>query len=412
MGPIALFDKSFLQSLTVDESVLFDHFFYPVICPLFYVETLADLEKAVRQGRTPEQEVGIIARKTPEMHGGPCIYHTQLALANLMGHDVPMHGSIPVAGGRPVKTKGKTGIVYKESPESEAFSRWQRGEFLQVERQFAKGWRTALDSLDLSAVVAGMRAMGIETKTCKSLTEAKQMADSFVSDKDKPFDRLKLALVILGIPLTYERSILERWQIYGYPALLDYAPYAAYVMSVEIFFQIALGAQLIATERASNRIDIAYICYLPFCMVFISSDKLHRHCATLFLRSDQTFVWGQDLKEDLKRLNEHYMMLPESQKEKGIMRLAPIPPMEGEYLIRKLWDRHLRPSWRDRPENPLPRDPEKDRDLVDHFKQFTKANPLQPGQIDFDPRDADVLTIERRVSKKKGSWWQLPKDLK
>ncbi len=28
MGPIALFDKSFLQSLTVDELVWFDHFFY------------------------------------------------------------------------------------------------------------------------------------------------------------------------------------------------------------------------------------------------------------------------------------------------------------------------------------------------------------------------------------------------
>jgi hypothetical protein len=48
--------KSFLQSLSVDESVWFDHFFIPNICPLFYVETLADLEKSVREGRTPERE--------------------------------------------------------------------------------------------------------------------------------------------------------------------------------------------------------------------------------------------------------------------------------------------------------------------------------------------------------------------
>ena len=74
MGPTILFDKSFLQSLSLDESVLFDHFFIPVICPLFYVETLADLEKAVRQGRTPEEEVGIIAQKTPEVHGTPCAH--------------------------------------------------------------------------------------------------------------------------------------------------------------------------------------------------------------------------------------------------------------------------------------------------------------------------------------------------
>lgn len=50
MGPIALFDKSFLQSLTVDESVWFDHFFLPVVSPLFFVETLADLAKQRKDG--------------------------------------------------------------------------------------------------------------------------------------------------------------------------------------------------------------------------------------------------------------------------------------------------------------------------------------------------------------------------
>lgn len=78
MGPTALFDKSFLQSLSVDEAVVFDHFFIAVICPMFYVETLADLEKEVRPGRTPEDEVRIIAQKTPEMHGAPCAHHLDL----------------------------------------------------------------------------------------------------------------------------------------------------------------------------------------------------------------------------------------------------------------------------------------------------------------------------------------------
>jgi hypothetical protein len=85
MGPIALFDKSFLQSLSLDEAVFFDHFFLPVICPLFYVETLADLEKQVREGQTPEQEVGIIADKVPEMSGYPCAYHLDLGAATLFG---------------------------------------------------------------------------------------------------------------------------------------------------------------------------------------------------------------------------------------------------------------------------------------------------------------------------------------
>lgn len=45
VGPILIFDKSTLQSLNVDESVWLDAFYLPNITPLFFIETLADLEK-------------------------------------------------------------------------------------------------------------------------------------------------------------------------------------------------------------------------------------------------------------------------------------------------------------------------------------------------------------------------------
>ena len=85
MGPVALFDKSFLQSLSVDESVWFDHFFLPVVSPLFFVETLADLAKQRKGGsRAPEDEVRIIADKTPSLSGAPCVHHAQMCIANLL----------------------------------------------------------------------------------------------------------------------------------------------------------------------------------------------------------------------------------------------------------------------------------------------------------------------------------------
>jgi len=163
LGPITLFDKSFLQSLSLDESVWFDHFFYSVICPIFYVETLADLEKALRNGRTPEQEVGYIADKSPEFHLNPCSYHQALCIGNLMGFDVPMNGQIPVTGGRYVKSdEGKRGVVFEHSPEAQAFSRWQEGKFLELEREFAKVWRRSVENLDLLAAASSIRAMGID----------------------------------------------------------------------------------------------------------------------------------------------------------------------------------------------------------------------------------------------------------
>src|SRR3546814_15769181 len=79
MGPIALFDKSFLEGLNIDEAVLFDYFFYLNLCPVFFVETLGDLDKIGNRGRRPEEVVGAIAFKSPQMHGGPNTFHRTLA---------------------------------------------------------------------------------------------------------------------------------------------------------------------------------------------------------------------------------------------------------------------------------------------------------------------------------------------
>ena len=87
MGPIALFDKSFLQSIGVDESVWFDHFFMPMVCPIFYVETLGNLAKETT-GRSPEAIVREIANKFPEWGGSPCAFHANLAISNLLGHHI------------------------------------------------------------------------------------------------------------------------------------------------------------------------------------------------------------------------------------------------------------------------------------------------------------------------------------
>lgn len=72
--------------------------------------------------------------------------------------------------------------------------------------------------------------------------------------------------------------------------------------------------------------DVAYLCYLPFCNLFVSGDALHRRCAPLFLREDQDFFWAPDLKEDLAKINSHFMSFPEEEKERGLFQFAADPP--------------------------------------------------------------------------------------
>jgi hypothetical protein len=413
MGPIALFDKSFLQSLTLGEAVFFDHFFLSVICPLFYVETLADLDKHVREGRTPEQEVGIIADKVPEMSGYPCAYHTDLGAASLFGANIPLNGRIPTAGGRPVKLDGKSGFVHEESAAAQAFRRWQEREFLVVERQFARTWRTTLNNIDLARIAEGIRAMGVTPGTCRSLEDAKAIVDRFLErGGTAAVDQLNLALGLFEIPPEYDVHLFGRWATRGRASLRRFAPYAAHVVAVELFFRIALGAALIGTADANNRTDIGYLFYTPFCHVFVSSDKLHRRCAPHFLRTDQGFVWGHDLKADLNRLMNVYTDRPEEEKEQGLMRLAPTPPPDDQGLVAQLWDSHFG-SWRQRvTEAPQPRNSKEDAELVAHINRLSDAPSMSRDEMDFDPADAQFVQIQRRVTKRRGGWWQLPKDLK
>ena len=103
MGPIAVFDKSFIQSLNINESVWFDNFFSAVITPYFYVETLADLDKTSRRGKTSEEEVTILAEKTPELSSTPTQLHSELCLMSLLGYQVNPDGRPFLTGGREVK---------------------------------------------------------------------------------------------------------------------------------------------------------------------------------------------------------------------------------------------------------------------------------------------------------------------
>jgi hypothetical protein len=272
----------------------------------------------------------------------------------------------------------------------------------------AKQWRQMLGQIDLKSEAAGLRTDGRPIGEYKSLAEVKEAATLLVDRPAKPHLAMNLLLSAVCVPAQYKQQILERWSIYGYRSLLEYAPYGAHVLRVEIFFRLALASYLISADRPSNRVDISYLHYLPFCHVFVSSDRLHRQCAPLFLRSDQRFLWGQDLKADLARLNTHYLDFPEDIRNRGIANIANTPPATVAPVICEARDAINR-GWRERAEKPIPPLSEKTRrEIVDDQKLFADA----PETNDLPVPDERVssMTLERRYHRKKGSWYQIPKD--
>lgn len=411
MGPITIFDKSFLQSLSIDESVWFDNFFTTNITPLFFVETLADLEKKVRDGRTPEQEVGIIASKTPEMHSSPNMFHTEMCTANMLGNVIPMDGRIMMQGGNPVKRGGKTGVVFEEPPEVKAFNRWQNGEFLEIERDQAKQWRSMLKSLDFDSAIKIIQSQGITTDSCKSLEEVKSLADEILSGSINNSKAMKLALDLFSIPVHLHRDIFRNWQLRNSPSISSFAPYTAFMLNIDLFFYIAASSSLISKERATNKVDIAYLYYLPFCRVFVSSDKLHRRCAKHFMKPNQMFIWGFDLKDGLKEVDEYFSQLSKEEKEKGLFSFAGEPPKDDKYFITKLYD-DLIPSWRTKFKPSIPLNKETNDALVEEINKISDAPTLKNEEIDFDVSNPDSMVLKRRISKRKGKWFQIDKNIK
>lgn len=409
MIPTALFDKSFLQSINIDESVWFDHYFMPVICPLFYVETLADLKKE-NSRRPPEVEVKLIAEKFPELNGIPSVHHTHLCLKNLLGQPIPMDGRILRSEGKLVKSNGKIATVFHGSSEEKAFSRWSKREFLELEHEAASHWRAQLSSLDLGLIQKGLKSFGINRKTFKTLQDVKNHADSIVNLRDQPVNLMKFALDTLQIPKEFYPSVFENWKISGYKPIRIYAPYAAYVLTIEIFFAIAIAADFISTDRPSNWADICYLSYLPFCSLFISSDKLHKSCTPYFLRSDQHFVWGIHFKEDLRKIDEYFKKFPRRVREQGLHAFATFIPDDLDLQFRHIWNKYI--NYPKRSESKLALPKKLDESLIKEINDFKTATKLKSDEIDFEPEEIDALYIERNIRRKKGFWYRVSKHIK
>ncbi len=404
-GPILIFDKSTLQSLNPDEAVWLDHFFLTNITPLFFIETLADLEKQVRAGRTPEQVVGNLAYKTPDLQSRPNVHHRALVAAELSGtQEIDIrHGFPIISGGQVVTTlEGKTGVIFQPAPEQEAFSRWQHGEFLEVERFRAKAWRQTLSNYACDEICDSLKSCFAST-TPKTFSEAKQVVDAFV-DYWNQETVLRIGLSLLDAPLDAKDQTMARWQVAGRPPLRQFAPYFTHVLSVDLLFYLAILAKLISRTRKSNRADFAYLYYLPFCMVFASSDNLHADIVPLFLRENQSFVKGSNLKADLIRLDEHYSALPDETKNLGMFQFAKYPPTDNRFLVTQLWDKHL-PVWRKdeaAPQKPLDKDTEKK--IVDHINRTAKESVPVGVPTVLSQADTHFMLLHRKVFVRKGKW--------
>jgi hypothetical protein len=418
MGPILIFDKSFLESLTVDESVWLDNFFLTNIVPIFYVETLADLKKDGKKGkvpRTPEELVKELANKTPILDSCPNVHHHRLLVSELLGQEVDMSHHRPIIqGGEYFATPdGKTQVNFKQFPEAAALERWKRHEFLELERDLAKDWRQALTNLTFDSLIDEAKSIVPADVHFSSMEDVKRFVDGFV--KGKYNQLIHHAFTMLDVPEKARRPILKRWYSTRPMPFNEFAPYAAFVLKVNLFFYLCLDKTFIAPShkgKQTNIIDLSYLYYLPFCIVFVSNDRLHSRLVPLFMEDDQTFISGHELKEDLKKLNIYYSKLPDDVKRMGTMRFATHPPTDEDTLIGRLYDEHLIP-WRTNAKakkEDLSKPIKTDKKLIEQLKRIQEEQKPYTGPTTNSDK-VDSMTLTKRVPVQRGSWRILPEGI-
>lgn len=417
MGPILIFDKSLLESLNENEAVFLDSFFMSNIVPTFYIETLADYAKENKAGkitRSSEQIVREIVKKTPIMEATPNMHYRELVVGDLLGYktEISEHPRPIVKGGNYRQAPdGSIEIDFKEFPEDSSLRRWQNGNFEEVEKMVAFRWREMVDSINVDALVNLVLAEVPSSTHFSNMEDIKRWVTSATNAKFNQF--IHFALETLEVPQRFRRDILRRWYSTRPLPFSSFAPYAAFVLRVNMFFYLCLSKSFLALShknKNTNLIDLSYLYYLPFCSVFSSCDSFHKKVAPYFLEDYQTFVDGHDLKDDLAKIIKYYEALPDDIKALGTLKFATYPPIEIETLIGGLCDKHMSKKWResakkhwDTLKEPIPQD----KELFAHFEKMkNESKPYQGPPISSD--EARGMMVTRKVPVKRGNWRILP----
>ena len=409
MGPATLFDKSFIEMLNVDQAAMFDLMFSTVISPIFYVEVLADLEKEDPKTRTREKVVADVAKKTPVIHSYPNVSHETLCLNELLGVPVEMRGFPIIHGGTPVMHKGKVALIKEESSESKAFDRWQDERFHEVEREFAKDWRATLKDFDNGALATLTKQVLKIVDSPRNHEHALEIAKNVLARDGQHFLNLRLGYQFLGLDSSMWRAVEARWKVMGHKPLPEYAPYFAYCLTVDIFFNLLMTKKIISPDRPSNRTDVAYLYYLPFSTLFVSEDRLHKRIAPLFMREGQYMVEGAELKADLIKLDKHFSALPAEELKQGMFKVASRPPDDDAYLTTRLWRRC---GISTEPKPPLQKQMRHEK-LVKQMKAVVALSKQPPKRLftRSELRNPDQQMIRRMIPREWGKWTIIPPEV-
>ncbi|MCK4798668.1 MAG: hypothetical protein KAT05_14920 [Spirochaetes bacterium] len=342
MGPIVILDKSALQALSDDELIFLGKHYSPVIPPVLMFEILGDLSKY--EDKDNESKFKEIVGKISSGDFKINTNHRDLCLGSLLGYKVDMR-MVPIgSGGVPLTASdGSKGVFIDESPEWKLIRKWQQGKYKLVDRIISRVWRSIPRNFDMESYKNEFKKANQDIPETNNFIDLYQSVRTLIMDPDNQDFYLEFLMDEFSIRPDQQRMIYGRWGKRHSLLLCDFSPYAFYCLTISMLFHFGLANDLITT-RKTNPIDMEYLYYLPFCMAFISGDKLHSDLCPRLLTGKQKFVSLSSLKEDLKWLSDDWKSLTDGERKKRSKDYGCHPPQHNHSSITyKLWKMHMKP---------------------------------------------------------------------
>ena len=306
MGPILSFDKSFLEMLSPEEVDELDLQFELFMTPILVSEIQADLKHPTpREGRLPEDLVKTLARKLVSNHGWMQMHFRALGLGEInrqLAMPVAMDGQVIVDGAAPnvLRTKDGHGIIYDGRQDWAMWKAWADGNFTEADEIFAAHWREQAAAIDLEGITAEWKEFCDEhMQGVRSIEEVINCVDKLIAKPDQQLSFLGMVYHFLEAPPAAQLVSSVLMAAGRLTDVRSWAPYSTSIARLGMVFCCCLTLRYI-TWRPTNVLDLQYLFYAPFGMVFVSNDKLHQQLWPAATTAAE-FVWGADLKADLKR---------------------------------------------------------------------------------------------------------------
>jgi len=346
VGPVIILDKSTFQSLSRREHVLLHKHFTENLTPILAMELLGDLAKQPKRQRrkkSAESQVSEIAGKFGGSGPVTNVDYLTLVYTALLGAPVPTTGQIIPENVTHVQGPGGSrGALIGPSAFNRALLQWSGGRFSEFERELADYWRQITKGISLDAFRSRLDTHHITLPHVEQLEHLTPTADGLLATHTLQDAWLEWLLGQLSLPAPYERAICARWRSRISSLLRDFAPYAWFVLRATLVLLLATRYNLVRW-RPTSLLDVQYLYYLPFCMVFASGDLAHQALAPLLLRPDQSFVAGDKLKADLRRLVDELDHMDDRHREMLSFALGVYPTPARGSVVYNLWKKHMRP---------------------------------------------------------------------